>query len=205
MWWRLNESTWSKAYKTLSIIASVEGEGGLGPRANPMGFAFRARVGGGCALPSPEVASRTHSMLLVRWEPLWRGGGQTTAWNQKGITGSSEHLTPTSKLMEKNWEPRDSCIKQIQFGRGNDVWTQFPDPQIKGEEWNLSQTGEASFDWSSHLGPPLGALHWLCHYLSWYVQKVSFKTFSFKDDLQSSRVSKNRQNKTKNRYIEYVL
>lgn len=118
----------------LSIIASMEGEEGLGLRANPMGFAFRARVGGECALLSLQMASRTHSMLLVCWEPLWRRGGQTNAWNQKGITGSSEHLTPTSKLMEEKWEPRDSCIKQIQFGRGNDVWTLFPDAQIKSEE-----------------------------------------------------------------------
>lgn len=53
---------------------------------------------------------------------------------QKGITGSSGHLAPTSKLKEKNQEPSNSCTEQIQFGDVNDIWTRFPDLQVKSEE-----------------------------------------------------------------------
>ena len=46
-----------------------------------------------------------------------------------------------SKLKEKNWEPSNSCTEEINFGDEHDIWTRFPDPQVKSEEWNLSRTG----------------------------------------------------------------
>lgn len=107
--------------------------------------------------PQPQVAVRTRCALLLHWNPSAERGNQTHRLEAEWDLRQPKHLAPTSELKEKNWEPSNSCTEEFQFGDVNDIWTRFPDPQVKSEEWNLCEQRRTLSAESSHWSLP-----WFC-------------------------------------------
>ena len=115
------------------IIPSVEGEGGFRGEANSCVLHLGQEQGEGVPSPASSQHPGLGACCCCTGIPLQKRQSDHRLEAERDYR-QPKHLAPTSKPKEKNWEPSNSCTEEIQFGDVNDIWTRFPDPQVKSEE-----------------------------------------------------------------------
>ena len=115
------------------IIPSVEGEGGFRGEANSCVLHLGQEQGEGVPSPASSQHPGLGACCCCTGTPLQKRQSDHRLEAERDYR-QPKHLAPTSKPKEKNWEPSNSCTEEIQLGDVNDIWTRFPDPQVKSEE-----------------------------------------------------------------------